>query len=283
MTAPRQCEFQILRYVPDPVRNEFVNIGVLVREADSPAPQMHLRMTRDWQRVRCMNPDADTALFEALEEELQQRLNETPAEGIRPLIRVLDDSFSNAIQLTPAKAMLAESLLAGVEELMQLYVENRKREKTVRRSGRAALLSSMRSHFERAGVWALMRKRIAASDYTRPGDPLRLDCGYRPNGVVRIFHAVSLEGDIEMAKVLAFSAPALAAGLERVEGAKLELTAIVEPLLWEQKDEEPAEAKSDPYEQYRFAVETMEERSIRVLTSNDLARVAERARQELKL
>ena len=41
----------------------------------------------------------------------------------------------------------------------------------------------MRTEFERAGVWDLLRKRIAASEYTRPGDPLRIDVGYRPNEV----------------------------------------------------------------------------------------------------
>jgi hypothetical protein len=28
----RQCEFQLLRYVPDAIRNEFVHIGVILRE-----------------------------------------------------------------------------------------------------------------------------------------------------------------------------------------------------------------------------------------------------------
>lgn len=28
-----QCEFHLLRYVPDAVKNEFVNIGVMLREA----------------------------------------------------------------------------------------------------------------------------------------------------------------------------------------------------------------------------------------------------------
>ena len=66
-----------------------------------------------------------------------------------------------------------------------------------------------------------MRKRIAASQYTRPGDPLKVDCGYRPNGVIRMFQAVSLEGDLEAAKVLAFAADKLRAGVQRVEGASL--------------------------------------------------------------
>ncbi len=28
----RACEFQLLRYVPDAVRNEYVHIGVILRE-----------------------------------------------------------------------------------------------------------------------------------------------------------------------------------------------------------------------------------------------------------
>jgi hypothetical protein len=121
-----------------------------------------------------------------------------------------------------------------------------------------------------------MRKRIAAASYTRPGDPLRLDCGYRPNGVIRMFHAVSLEGDSELAKVLAFSVPALTEGVRRVENADLELTAVVEPL-------REAAGEAEHEDQYRFAVETMEARKIRVLTTSDMGRVAETARRELRV
>ncbi len=109
---------------------------------------------------------------------------------------------------------------AGVEDLMRLYVDPPKRERMPRLSGRAAIQSAMRSEFEHAGVWDLLRKRIPASDYTRPGDPLRLDAGYRPNGVIRMFHAVSLEPGLDLAKVLAFSAAGLRAGVERVEKAE---------------------------------------------------------------
>ena len=66
----------------------------------------------------------------------------------------------------------------------------------------------MRTEFERAGVWRLMRKRIAAAQYTQAGDPLKIDCGYR-NGMVKMFHAVSLENDVEGAKGMAYSAAAL--------------------------------------------------------------------------
>jgi hypothetical protein len=180
--------------------------------------------------------------------------------------------------MTEPKAYLAESLPAGMEELMRLYVEPPPREKIPRLSGRAAIQNRMRSEFERAGVWELMRKRIAASDYTRPGDPLRIDAGYRPNGVIRMFHAVSLEPGVEMAKVLAFSAAGLRAGVQRVEKAELELTAVIEPAArLGATAEEP-----ERLEMYRFGVETMEEHSIRVMTTADLGRMAETARRELR-
>jgi hypothetical protein len=275
----RACEFQLLRYVPDAVRNEYVHIGVILREsaaADSPRRAPEVRFTRDWRRVRCLDPEADTALLEGMESELRRRFQ---AEPDGDLMRLLTESLSLNVQMTERKAYLAESLPAGLEELMRLYVEPPPRERAPRLSGRAGIQARMRTEFERAGVWELLRKRIAAAEYTRPGDPLRIDLGYRPNGLIRMFHAVSLEPGVEMAKVLAFSAAGLRAGVERVEKASLELTAVIEPAArLGATSEEP-----ERLEMYRFGVETMEEHLIRVLTTSDLGRVAETARRELRV
>jgi hypothetical protein len=269
----RACEFRLIRYVPDTVRNEYVHIGVMLREQGSREPAQ-IQFTHDWRRVRCMNPEADTALLEGMESELRRRLAEDP-EG--KFMRILTEALSLSVQMTEPKAYLAESLPAGMEELMRLYVEPPPKAHVSRLSGRAAIHSQMRTEFERAGVWDLLRKKIAASEYTRPGDPLRIDMGYKPNGLVRMFHAVSLEPGVEMAKVLAFSSAGLRAGVERVEKAQLELTAVIEPALkLGATDEEP-----ERLEMYRFGVETMEEHQIRVLTTSDLGRVADTARREL--
>jgi hypothetical protein len=295
MNSRRECEFFLLRYVPDPVRNEFVHVGVILREVSGPVAAV--RFTSDWRRVRCLDPEADTGMLEGLESELRRRFQQEPKGN---LMHVLEDSFSNSVQMTRAKAYLAESVETGVEELMRMYVEPLKRERVSRVSGRAAIQAQMRTEFERAGVWDLLRKRIAASQYTRPGDPLRIDLGYRPNGVIRMFQAVSLEAasgaGLETAKALAFSAPGLMAGVERIEKAALELTAVIEPLRQGSGNreqgigkrqgpagEEDVEFDSERLAAYRFAVETMEERRIRVLTTADLGRVAETARWELRV
>jgi len=270
----RACEFRLLRYVPDAVRNEYVHIGVILREQGSRAAEV--RFTRDWRRVRCLDPEADTALLEGMEGELRKRFQAEPDGN---LMRLLQESLSLSVQMTESKAYLAESLPAGMEELMRLYVEPPPRERVPRLSGRAAIQARMRTEFERAGVWDLFRKRIAASEYTRPGDPLLIDAGYRPNGMIRMFHAVSLEPGVEMAKVLAFSVAGLRAGVERVEKAELELTAVIEPAArLGASGEEP-----ERLQMYRFGVETMEEHQIRVLTTSDLGRVAETARRELRV
>jgi hypothetical protein len=273
--ARRACEFRLIRYVPDAVRNEFVHIGVILREQGS-AEGAQVRFTRDWRRLRCLDPNADTDLLEGMETELRRRFQEEP-DG--RLMRLLSESLSLNVQMTEPKAYLAESIPAAVEELMRLYVELPPRQRIPRLSGRAAIQAKMRSEFEQAGVWDLLRKRIAAADYTRPGDPLRIDLGYRPNGLIRMFHAVSFEPGVEMAKVLAFSAAGLRAGVARVEKAELELTAVIEPAAkLGATDEDP-----ERLAMYRFGVETMEEHQIRVLTTADMSRVADTAKRELRV
>jgi hypothetical protein len=278
------CEFFLIRYVPDVVKGEFTNIGVLLREANPEAGRSDsavVRFTRDWSRVKCMDADADIALLEALEGEIAARLRMgVSAHDPKAVLDVLQDTLSNSVQITEARASLAESMPAEMEQLMRMYVDSMKVKVSRQRTGRAAIAGAMRTEFERAGVWGLMRKRIAASLYTRLGDPMKIDCGYRPNGVIRMFQAVSLEGDVEAAKVLAYTAPQLREGVTRVENAKLELTAVVEPIRAVAAD---SSSDDEASERYRFGVEAMERQEIRVMTVSDLARIAETARIELRV
>ncbi len=269
-----ECEFSLVRYVPDVVKGEFANIGVVLRAAGQAAATV--RFTRDWSRVRCLHADADVEMLEGMEAEMAGRLREAEVlhGSAKPMLTALEDTLSNSVQVTEMRATLAESIPAEMEQLMRMYVEPLRvpvggRKASGRTAGRVAIQGAMRTEFERAGVWALLRKRIRAAEYTQAGDPLRLDCGYR-NGKVRMFQAVSLQNDVEGAKGLAYSAAGLREGVDRVEGAELELTAVVERL-----------GSVSDVEQYRFGVGVMEREAIRVLTVADLQRVAETARRDL--
>jgi hypothetical protein len=277
MAERKQCVFQLIRYVPDPVKNEFVNIGVLLRTADEKTSQ--LRFTKDWGRVRCLDPDADTQMLEALEIEVGHRLADQPIDHPKPILQMLERSLSNGVQITEAKAYLAESFPAGIEDLMQRYVESPKRERIQRPGGRTALVAAMRSHFEKVGVWSLMRKHIPVNMYTKTGDPLRIDCGYS-NHNVKLFHALSLEANAVDAKILAFAAPELAAGVARMTKKQLVLTAIVEPIGWPAGENVPDQERTDLY---AFASKIMEDHGIVIKTTTDLPQLAKTAREDLHI
>jgi hypothetical protein len=133
------------------------------------------------------------------------------------------------------------------------------------------IYAAMREAFEGVGVWALGRRDIALSNYGSKGDPLKIDFGYRPNGVIKMFQAVSLETDVDAAKVLAFSYPALREGLRRAENAGSELTAVVEDRLNREDDG------------IGFALATMAASEIRVAAVSEMPGYAERARVEMKV
>ncbi|MGZ4856231.1 MAG: DUF3037 domain-containing protein, partial [Candidatus Angelobacter sp.] len=119
------------------------------------------------------------------------------------------------------------------------------------------------------GVWPLMEEKIPVSRYTRSGDPLKIDCGYSPNGTVKLFHAVTLNSDVNAAKVLAFSFPQVAQGIRKAEGKQALLTAVVE-------DNLPSDDEA-----VNFARETLEQSAIRIAPVSAMSYIAAAAAREL--
>lgn len=119
-------EFYIVRYVPNAITGEFVNIGVvLTAVGDEGVQKLGARFTRDWSRVRALDADADVSLLEVFGVETRNRLEQsTSAAFPRPtIIERMLDSFSNAIQLTAGQRTLGASFDAELERLMKMYVD----------------------------------------------------------------------------------------------------------------------------------------------------------------
>ena len=265
MSARQPCRFFLLRYAPDAVKNEFVNVGLVLL---SPAGAAEVRFTRDWSRVRCLDPQADLEVLEALEASLREKLRE-PNGDHEVILRHIEDSFSNALQASEFQGCLAESPAAEADELAKLYLDRPRQRRTRELSARQSILQKMRSEFEVAGVWPLMWRDVPVSRYTRGGDPLKIDCGYSPNGTVKLFHAVSLASDVNIAKVLAFTFPQLREGIRQAEGKQAQLTAVVE-------DDLPLDDEA-----VSFARETLERHAILIAAAAEMPRIAASAAREL--
>lgn len=99
MTDKRHLELFLLRYVPSPIANDSVNIGfVLLELSESARTVIEARFTANWQPVRALDPDADINLLYALALDICERVKNGNPED---LLQRMDDSFSNAIQLSP--------------------------------------------------------------------------------------------------------------------------------------------------------------------------------------
>jgi hypothetical protein len=281
MADLRQCEFYVVRYVPDVVKDEPVNIGVVLLEAEGGDEAFaEVRFTRDWRRARCADPDLDVELMESFEDELRRMVQTRGAEVINykgPMSRrewLLDqvqNSFSGALQLTAAKAVLTESPQAELGILAHQYLETATRERRMQ-TGRRVIYAAMKEAFETAGVWNFMWKDIAVAQYTSSGDPLKVDCAYKPvDNVIHMFQAVSLATAVDSAKVLAFSYQDFREGMAHAEGANPNLYAVVEDGL----------DASDA--QVGFALATFDRYGIDVARVSQMPAIAEQAGTELGL
>ena len=144
----QRCEFSLIRYVPDPVKNEFVNIGVLLEERGrAGGGALYARLEPGTLRgSRCRYDDAGGAGggdwaggWPGMHERVWRR------SRMR---------FRMRCRLTEAKACLAESFATELEEIDAAVCADG--EAASARAGArdaAALQARMRTEFERAGVW----------------------------------------------------------------------------------------------------------------------------------
>src|SRR5260370_34230667 len=103
----RACAYRILRYTPNLVRDEWVNIGVLLFDPGTGDRRLRLIEERDeYNRVRRLHPQADEALLRAPRDDLEDRFQSASANGSNGGIVTsrqrpckVDDASSQALPL----------------------------------------------------------------------------------------------------------------------------------------------------------------------------------------
>ncbi len=81
MATEKRLTFFLVRYVPAPVKEEFVNVGVVLLESGKAGRPRRVsrryasvHFTRDWARVCRLDPSADLKMLKALKVDLRSRL-----------------------------------------------------------------------------------------------------------------------------------------------------------------------------------------------------------------
>jgi len=218
MAAPQPSErglaYHLLRYVPNLVRDEWVNIGVLVFNPRT--GERRLRLIEDqgeYNRVRRLHPWADEALLRALRDNLENRLdsggransNNSSEIPWQSVLSKWDETLSNALQIAPQKGVLADDLDAEVERLYADHVAVPRTNRSRLAGGRAEIRAYCDQVFKQARIWDRLQKSVRVAEFTFPGDPARVDYSYRRNGTRGYIHALSVTRAPQDAKSLAYN------------------------------------------------------------------------------
>lgn len=216
----RACAYRILRYTPNLVRDEWVNIGVLL--FDPATGERRLRLIEEqeeYARVRRLHRQADETLLRALRDDLEDRLDSfsrheraeagtaARAGNWQQLLAKWDETLSNALQLAPQKGIFTDDLDA---ELERLYADHVALQRTAGRVGAPGSRGVIRNYcaqvFKQARLWERLEKSVRADEFTFPGDPMRLDYAYRRNGTRGFVQTLSVTRSPADAKLLAYTA-----------------------------------------------------------------------------
>jgi Protein of unknown function (DUF3037) len=268
----RTLAYRVLRYTPNLVRDEWVNIGVLVFDPQSGERRMRLiEEPEEYARVRRLHPRADEELLRALRDDLENRFvtaaqlfsgnaaersrSEQASTDWMKLLGKWDETLSNALQLAPQKGVHADDLDAETERLYADHVALQRGAGRVGAPGsRGAIRSYCAQVFKQARLWERLQKSLPAAEFTFSGDPMRIDYGYRRNGTRGFVQTLSVSrapGDV---KSLAYT-------VERIRNkvAASEFTAVTDVHLIAEN------------ERHQFVRETLREAGVEAVPLEGLA------------
>ena len=262
----RPLAYHVVRYTPNLIRDEWVNIGILLFDPGSGRLLRRLmEEPGEFARVRRLHPAVDEDLLRRLPDDFESQFAANRGDTAAYLAR-LDQTLSNAVQLGPRKGLLAEDLDAELDRLYRDHVEppryGRNAEDLSTRNG---IRNRANQVFRTAGIWPRRDRRFRVDEYTYAGDLLRIDSTYRRNGTRGFVQTLPLNRDPGQAKVLAFTADAI-----RAKIAKTEFVAVTE-----------VEPHPQDNARHRFVTGLLAEREIPVVPLARLAEWAYRLRPTL--
>ena len=217
--------YHVLRYASNLIRDEWVNIGVLL--FDPLTGGLRLRMVEspdEYARIRRLHPRADEDAIRQLRDHLEDRFETfirndraerqspmSPGEALLTIIDKWSDTLSNGIQLARQIGTYADDLDAEADRLYNLHVAPQRKETRVGAPGsRATVRHYCGQVWRQAQLWNRIEKAVRVSEFTFPGDPMRLDYGYRRNGTRGFVHTLSVSRAPADCKLLAYTAQRIA-------------------------------------------------------------------------
>jgi hypothetical protein len=217
--------YHVLRYTSDLIRDEWVNIGVILFDPLTGALRLRLvEEQNEYARIRRLQPTADEDTLRGFRDELEDRFatflrNQRAERGgvlavgeeLQKLVENWNNTLSNGLQLAPQKGVYADDLDAELERLYSEHVAPPRKVIRVGAPGNRAMIRSYCSQvWKSAGLWDRIQKSVRVTEFTLPGDPMRIDYCYRRNGTRGYVQTLSVSRAPEDCKLFAYTAARIA-------------------------------------------------------------------------
>jgi len=224
--ADSKFVYHVLRYTSDLIRDEWVNIGVIVFDPLTGALRLRLvEEQEEYARIRRLQPTAEEDTLRGFRDHLEDRFatylrnRRAEQEGalsvreeLHKLMENWNTTLSNGLQLAPQKGVYAEDLDTELERLYTEHVAPPLKVIRVGAPGSRAMIRSYCSQvWKAAGLWDRIRKSVRVAEFTFPGDPMRIDYSYRRNGTRGYVQTLSVSRAPADCKLYAYTAARIAA------------------------------------------------------------------------
>lgn len=225
-TGEPKFVYRILRYTADAVRDEWVNIGVLLIDRQTGDRRLRLvEQQSEIARVRRLQPAASETFLTRLRDHLEDRFEvffqcenaesgslAARADAVQKLVHKWDSMLSNSLQLAPEKGLYGDD--ADVE-MERLYAEHVALARPFARVGAPNSRAEIRNYcsqvWKQARLWDQLDKAVRVHEFTFPGDPMRIDYVYRRNGTRGYVQTLSVTRAPADCKLYAYTAQRIAA------------------------------------------------------------------------
>jgi len=116
--VPVECEFLMVRYVPDPVRGESLNVGILLYCREK--RYLGCLFLQDLRRIRNFHAQADSQFFRELQRHFKQQIKDHQND-LDAFLREIQN-YSNMIQIAPPQICIVHDPKAEILRLYERYV-----------------------------------------------------------------------------------------------------------------------------------------------------------------
>lgn len=215
------CEYFLVEYAPSPLREMRIPVGLFL--FDTAERLVQSGFTRNLRHVRCLDPQADITLLSSLADEFNLVLAEgarssavssqqsSTAGSVYDRLRKMHEEFTGSIRVSSPKAVLTSNAEEEFQRLFREHLEPLHSRAQPHASGQSRtgsrrwIRAQLSDALERHNLADRLAKEVSVDAFTVPGDTFRINYAYRPNGVTKYLHAISLERDWNQAKLLSYT------------------------------------------------------------------------------